>query len=206
MMTKLPDPVDWALHDYYSTAVEKAFVPIHSLTDVRKLQDPLPEPTTNLVYKKLQLPKQDFILVLSSNNPPAPLPVIELEQEDHDRQELRAALRSALELVEDDMQRNNHLTFPVAPVQSNDIKSSWSWKDDIIQDEIVSSSSSSSYYQESSTVLDNDSSSNDSNKWLALRNKMKLVADSVTKSFKSPSNKNDKRGVFRRFFSKRQGV
>ncbi|KAI9318824.1 hypothetical protein BX666DRAFT_2026243 [Dichotomocladium elegans] len=35
---KLPDPVDWAFHDYYSTALEKAHMPLHSLIDKPKLE------------------------------------------------------------------------------------------------------------------------------------------------------------------------
>ncbi|KAI9259654.1 hypothetical protein BDA99DRAFT_513860 [Phascolomyces articulosus] len=160
--SKLPDPVDWSLHDYYSTALEKTFVPIHSLTDLRKL-DPVPEKDTFYempsftVYNtknynnddpKQQLSQDKMLLLLSIRKavaaalppqqqvssttnkqhavlPPHP-PALE------DPKEIRAALRGALELTQNDMQHNG-FAHPILRTSNNH---EWKWEDEVLHDSL----------------------------------------------------------------------
>lgn len=111
--TQLPEPIDWAFHDYYSTACEKAFTPIQSLTDLRKLE-PCPVSSSSSKVDSL-------LVVLSSKAAAAP---VRTEQ-----QHLRAALRGALEIVENDMQDNHHLTR-----LSSIHKDNCAWKEELLND------------------------------------------------------------------------
>ncbi|KAI9489091.1 hypothetical protein BDB00DRAFT_876759 [Zychaea mexicana] len=161
--SKLPDPVDWSLHDYYSTALEKTFVPIHSLTDLRKL-DPVPqkeafyEMPSFTVYNsnghnnpKLQLCQDKMLLLLSIRKavaaalPPQQKerqqPTTAVTKQQHailpshppaleDPKEIRAALRGALELTQNDMQHNGFAHPSTAARSSKE----WKWEDEILHD------------------------------------------------------------------------
>lgn len=111
--SKLPDPVDWAFHDYYSTALEKSYTPIHSLSDIHNESAyPSPSPITT---KKQQ----------GLNN--------------SDAQHLRAVLRGALELVANDMERNHHgagicIKTTNTNAFKNDDISCWKWEDELMYD------------------------------------------------------------------------
>ncbi|KAF7728675.1 hypothetical protein EC973_005712 [Apophysomyces ossiformis] len=138
--TKLPEPVDWSLHDYYSTVLEKSFTPIQSLTDLCKLEpvmDGLADEKTSWKCPPLFTHKQDdqaLILVLSNTLKQSSLPPVSQQQD------LRAALRGALEMVENDMQHNmqDNLT-PIRQQQQQQQQhipmqeKAWSWKDDLFQ-------------------------------------------------------------------------
>lgn len=122
--TKLPEPVDWSFHDYYSTVLEKAFSPITTLTDIQPVAEPVREavaqppnylkdwknPSLFTVHDKQD--DQAVILVLSNAiQSPSPPP--------SQQNNLRAALRGALDLVENDMQRNMHDSFTTPPAQQH---------------------------------------------------------------------------------------
>ncbi|KAI8150438.1 hypothetical protein BJV82DRAFT_587187 [Fennellomyces sp. T-0311] len=149
--SKLPDPVDWSLHDYYSTALEKNFVPIHSLTDLRKLE-PVPQKEAfydmpsftvhNSNDSKPQLSEDKVLLLLSIRKAvAAALPQQQDNKTKHvssmlpshppaleDPKEIRAALRGALELTQNDMQHNG-LAHP-----NRIARSEWKWEDEILHD------------------------------------------------------------------------
>ena len=161
--SKLPHPVDWSLHDYYSTALEKTFVPIHSLTDLCKL-DPVPqkdafyEMPSFTVYNNNNDPKQQFsqdkmLLLLNirkavaaalplqqqNNKQEALLATVTKQQQQamlpphppvlEDPKEIRAALRGALELTQNDMQHNGF----AHPTRNNN---EWKWEDEILHDSL----------------------------------------------------------------------
>ncbi|CAO3594589.1 unnamed protein product [Absidia cylindrospora] len=151
--TKLPESVDWSFHDYYSTVLEKAFAPIHSMTDIRHLE-PVKDMVAPLNYlKDWKNPsvfevhdKQDdqaVVLVLSNTIQSAPPP----PQQQHSLQQqnnLRDALRGALDLVENDMQKNMHDALCSPRQSANQLCSPFgnssifnkdhflTWKDDIL--------------------------------------------------------------------------
>ncbi|KAL0087158.1 hypothetical protein F4703DRAFT_1793364 [Phycomyces blakesleeanus] len=160
-LKKMPQPVDWALHDYYSTVLEKAHTPIQSLTDLCKLEPVTSDEMTEKAFyasvgsKVAALPffslsqKQDekaIILALASHlkpvaaalaksATPAPMMVMPDPQSD-----LRAALCGALELVENDMQRNVHDTFLPLPqvLDTKQKRDSWNWKTEMLQTKLHS--------------------------------------------------------------------
>ncbi|CDH58438.1 predicted protein [Lichtheimia corymbifera JMRC:FSU:9682] len=111
--SKLPDPVDWAFHDYYSTALEKSYTPMHSLTDIHTMSAcPLPSTTT-------------------TKSPQA--------MNNNDAQHLRAVLRGALEIVANDMERNHHgagvcIKTSNTNAFKNDDISCWKWEDELMYD------------------------------------------------------------------------
>lgn len=111
--SKLPHPVDWTAHDYYST------LPLHELTDLRRLES-VPEKCKldNSFFTLHQKNDSAVFLVFPATKSPAATPVPADIQ-----QNLRAALRGALELVENDLQRNHQEFRPVCD---------WSWKDDMV--------------------------------------------------------------------------
>ncbi|KAI9030147.1 hypothetical protein CLU79DRAFT_831866 [Phycomyces nitens] len=151
-LKKMPEPVDWALHDYYSTVLEKAHTPIQSLTDLCKLEPVKDELTEKAFYASVgskALPfflheNQDekaIILALASHLKPAAAaalvaatPMLPDPQSD-----LRAALCGALELVENDMQRNVHDTFlPLQVLDTKQKRDSWNWKNEMLQNKLHS--------------------------------------------------------------------
>ncbi|KAI7880040.1 hypothetical protein K492DRAFT_178150 [Lichtheimia hyalospora FSU 10163] len=111
--SKLPDPVDWAFHDYYSTALEKSYTPVHSLTDIHNVPAyPIPLPTT-------------------TKNPQA--------LNNNEAQHLRAVLRGALEVVANDMEQNHHkagvcIKTSTTTAFKNDDISCWKWEDELMND------------------------------------------------------------------------
>ncbi|KAG0173599.1 hypothetical protein DFQ28_001183 [Apophysomyces sp. BC1034] len=137
--TKLPEPVDWALHDYYSTVLEKSFTPIHSLTDLCKLEPVMDDPVNEKTMWKcppLFTHKQDdqaLILVLSNTLKQPAFPSVTQQQD------LRAALRGALDIVENDMQHNMQDNLsPIRQQQQQQQQTPlqekmWTWKDDLFQ-------------------------------------------------------------------------
>ena len=166
--SKLPDPVDWSLHDYYSTALEKTFVPINSLTDLRKLdpvsqKDAFYEMPSFIVYNndndpKQQLSQDKMLLLLNirkavaaalplqqqNNKQQALLTTVTKQQQQQQQQqamlplhppvledpkEIRAALRGALELTQNDMQHNGF----AHPTRNNN---EWKWEDEILHDSL----------------------------------------------------------------------
>lgn len=157
--SKLPDPVDWAFHDYYSTACEKVFAPIQSLTDLRKL-DPVPqEPAVegkpisgavaqlDVLQQKLKNQDPQSLVFMLSNDinknspaavPPRSNPDLPVPNPPDHQQNLRAALRGALEIVENDMQDNHLMRVKRGePASSDAAKSeSWTWKDDLVHSSI----------------------------------------------------------------------
>ncbi|KAI7848919.1 hypothetical protein BDC45DRAFT_540535 [Circinella umbellata] len=181
--SKLPDPVDWSLHDYYSTALEKTFVPIHSLTDLHKL-DPVSQketfydmPSFTLYNSdddpKQQLNQDKMLLLLSirkavaaalplehQNNKQQALlaTVAKQQQQQHavlpphppaleDPKEIRAALRGALELTQNDMQHNG---FAHSPRNNNE----WKWEDEILHDSLDLPVARTPYYNNNSEDTD----------------------------------------------------
>ncbi|KAI8088977.1 uncharacterized protein BX664DRAFT_331893 [Halteromyces radiatus] len=136
--TKLPEPVDWAFHDYYSTVLEKAFTPINGITDITHLEPVRNEVAPPNYLKDWKHPsvftvedKQDdqaVVVVLTNTIQPPPQP--------QPQNTLRAALRGALDLVEIDMQRNMHdsLLSPSAPRRGDPFDKDYflSWKDDLL--------------------------------------------------------------------------
>ncbi|KAI8377688.1 uncharacterized protein BYT42DRAFT_614350 [Radiomyces spectabilis] len=144
--TKMPESVDWAVYDYYSTALEKQCTPLHSLTDLCRLE-PVKDEKPLWKYPPLFAlqDKQDdqaVILVLSSTLKTANYspPII---QPPSQKQDLRAALRGALEIVENDMQRNNAYDHfpsrnpatatPTTTTKQTAATHAWSWKDEFVQ-------------------------------------------------------------------------
>ncbi|KAG2221493.1 hypothetical protein INT45_008818 [Circinella minor] len=185
--SKLPDPVDWSLHDYYSTALEKTFVPIHSLTDLHKL-DPVPqkdvfyEMPSFTVYNsdddpKKQLNQDKMLLLLSirkavaaalplehqNDKQQALLATVAKQQQQQQQQqhamlpphppaledpkEIRAALRGALELTQNDMQHNGF----AHPTRNN---SEWKWEDEILHDSLELPVSRTTYYNNNNEDTD----------------------------------------------------
>ncbi|KAI8332837.1 hypothetical protein BC941DRAFT_435526 [Chlamydoabsidia padenii] len=137
--TKLPEPVDWSFHDYYSTILEKAFSPINNLTDIRP-SEPVTQPPNYLKdWKHPSLftvhDKQDdqaVVLVLGNAIQPP-------QQQQNNNNNLRAALRGALDLVENDMQKNMHESFKTPtthrPFGNSSVYNKdhyLTWKDDIL--------------------------------------------------------------------------
>ncbi|ORZ24680.1 hypothetical protein BCR42DRAFT_403433 [Absidia repens] len=141
---KLPESVDWTFHDYYSTVLEKAFTPIQSITDIKHLE-PVKENTAPPNYLKDWKDssifkihdKQDdqavvFVLANTIQSSPS------LPQPPSQQDNLRAALRGALDLVESDMQKNMcDALRPSTPSSGNLQRRSnkdhyLTWKDDIL--------------------------------------------------------------------------
>ncbi|ORY94183.1 hypothetical protein BCR43DRAFT_517190 [Syncephalastrum racemosum] len=133
-----PDPVDWALHDYHHTVLEKEHVPLHALTDLRRLV-PLQEKRSNetLVgtpppslkeHKAFQFKAEDVIFVVACNSHLTKSPSSTLGSEKND---LRAALRGALDRVNADLEAKDRLR----PVQQD--PSAWSWKEDVLQTQLL---------------------------------------------------------------------
>ncbi|KAI9263208.1 hypothetical protein BDA99DRAFT_509585 [Phascolomyces articulosus] len=154
-VSKLPGPVDWAFHDYLSTACEKASLPVHTLTDYTQWKKQLHhddeqqenhhEEFTLDDFKKntttLQLSKQEeqirFLVSnggkqqrsssTTANLPTPPNP------EATSASNLRAALCGALEHVDNAMQ-DNHLTrldkYTPGSYQQNNKE--FRWEDEVL--------------------------------------------------------------------------
>ncbi|ORZ22625.1 hypothetical protein BCR42DRAFT_406635 [Absidia repens] len=151
--TKLPEPVDWSFHDYYSTVLEKAFAPIHSVTDIHHLEpvkDTIAPPNYLKDWKNTSVlevhDKQDdqaVVLVLSNTIQSAPPPPRQ-QHSAPQQNNLRLALRGALDLVENDMQKNMHDALCSPSQSTNQNRSPFgnssifnkdhylTWKDDIL--------------------------------------------------------------------------
>jgi hypothetical protein len=141
--TKLPESVDWSFHDYYSTVLEKNFSPIHSITDIRHLEavgEQVAPPIYLPDYKNPSLfsdhDKQDdqaVVLVLTNTLKPSVIIPPSAHQQSK-QNNLRAALRGALDLVENDMQKNMHNSLQTPPPKLRSIMDYpyLSWKDDIL--------------------------------------------------------------------------
>lgn len=141
---KLPESVDWTFHDYYSTVLEKAFTPIESVTNIRRLE-PVKEKTAPPNYPndwkdssifKIQDKQDDqaVVFVLANSIHSAPYSLKQPSQQD----DLRLALLGALDMVENDMQKNMCDTLRTStPPSGNIYRRSTrdhylSWKDDIL--------------------------------------------------------------------------
>lgn len=134
-MTKLPEPVDWGFHDYYSTACEKSFNPLQSLTDLRKLE-PVTEDKASTKQHLVTLqekltPQQQQSLVFALSTKSRPLPPTVPEPNDPQK-DLRAALRGALEVVGNDLQDNHLSRLSTRPVGKSKQSDDWTWKDDLL--------------------------------------------------------------------------
>ncbi|KAI9490976.1 hypothetical protein BDB00DRAFT_789915 [Zychaea mexicana] len=150
-VSKLPGPVDWAFHDYYSTACEKASLPVHSITDYAQWtkhhdDDEVDNDAGDSILKKSSThrTKQDEQLLYlfgkrsataaapgatttTSSPPPVPQSPSETTASN-----LRAALCGALEHVDNAMQ-DNHLTrldkYTPTSYQSN---KEYRWEDEVL--------------------------------------------------------------------------
>ncbi|KAI8344239.1 hypothetical protein BC941DRAFT_408136 [Chlamydoabsidia padenii] len=141
--TKLPESVDWSFHDYYSTILEKNFTPIQTITDIQPLE-PVPDQVSPPHYlqdwKNPSLfsvhDKQDdqavFFVLANAIKPSSPMK----------ENNLRAALRGALDMVEKDMQKNMQDTFKIPTPTSMHPRSTFNkdhyltWKDDILTENL----------------------------------------------------------------------
>lgn len=141
--TKLPESVDWSFHDYYSTILEKNFSPIHSITDIRHLEAVGEEVAPPIYLQDWKNPslfsehdKQDdqaVVFVLTNTiKPPVIMPPSTPQQSKQNN--LRAALRGALDLVETDLQKNMQDSLQTPPMKRRPTMDHQylSWKDDIL--------------------------------------------------------------------------
>lgn len=155
------DPVDWALHDYHHTILEKEHVPLHALTDLRRLV-PLQEKRSNetLVgtpppslkqHKAFKLKTEDVIFVVACD--PTQTKSHELIEPGLQK-DLRAALRGALDRVSADLEAKDRLQ-PTKP----DPSQSWSWKEEVLQAQLLRGTSMmpqpSAQYSEERSEQDN---------------------------------------------------
>ncbi|KAI9299450.1 hypothetical protein BJ944DRAFT_245233 [Cunninghamella echinulata] len=132
--SKLPESVDWAFHDFYSTILEKEFTPIESLTEMKYLEpikqnkekDYLRDWKHSSIFT-VQDKQEDqavvFVVAQSNNNH---------RQQQQNNNTVTAALKGALYSVEMDMQQNMHDTLR-SPLPSKD-NNYISWKDDLFAD------------------------------------------------------------------------
>ncbi|CAO3629140.1 unnamed protein product [Cunninghamella echinulata] len=134
--SKLPESVDWAFHDFYSTILEKEFTPIESLTEMKYLE-PIKQnkekdylrdwkhSTIFAVQDKQEDQAVVFVVAQSNNNH-------RQQQQQQNNNTVTAALKGALYSVEMDMQQNMHDTLR-SPLPSKD-NNYISWKDDLFTD------------------------------------------------------------------------
>ncbi|KAI9323525.1 hypothetical protein BX666DRAFT_2022255 [Dichotomocladium elegans] len=138
IVTKLPEPVDWAFHDYYSTASEKAAMPLHSLTDYCNLES-LQKSSSNGSGSGSSSSSSGSSSSSSNNNNNVKKTSSQGDQigpspptQDH-QQYLRAILCGALETVNNSMQ-DNHLTRldKMVDITTAAKEENWRWEDDIM--------------------------------------------------------------------------
>lgn len=144
-VTKLPEPVDWAFHDYYSTACEKNTMPVHSLADYAPL-DPVKDSDHDIrTASTLAAGSQAGVPgseggATSATSAAIPVP----PSEDHQKY-MRAILCGALETVNNAMQDNHltrldkHTSTASANANSNHnnntstlLDKGWRWEDDVL--------------------------------------------------------------------------
>ncbi|KAI8060024.1 hypothetical protein BC940DRAFT_312984 [Gongronella butleri] len=138
--TKLPDAVDWSVHDFYSTVLEKSFAPLASMTDIRHLEPVKEEAASTLPHyggggkkewKEANIfavdDKQDdpaLVVVLTKGRAPSPLPAVVPEMPSH-KDQLRNALRGAFDLVEEKIEREEQQLRPSSSCYNKDLYLSW---------------------------------------------------------------------------------
>ena len=140
-VSKLPGPVDWAFHDYYSTACEKASLPVHTITDYAEWKKHHDVDDIDIDFKKPNRSKQEEQLRYlvtgkqqqqerSTSPTTTTLPVPE---NDTSTANLRAALCGALEHVDIAMQ-DNHLTRldKYTPGSYHQNNKEFRWEDEIL--------------------------------------------------------------------------
>ncbi|KAI7879896.1 hypothetical protein K492DRAFT_178384 [Lichtheimia hyalospora FSU 10163] len=145
-VTKLPEPVDWAFHDYYSTACEKNKMPVHSLADYAPL-DPIKDndhdfhttPSTLVAGSQPGVPGSEGGATSATSAAVSVPP----SEDDHQKY-MRAILCGALETVNNAMQDNHltrldkHTNTASANINSNNNNTStlldkgWRWEDDVL--------------------------------------------------------------------------
>ncbi|KAJ8660544.1 hypothetical protein O0I10_003590 [Lichtheimia ornata] len=148
-VTKLPEPVDWAFHDYYSTACEKNTMPVHSLADYAPL-DPVKDNDHDLhtTPSTLAASKSNQVGVPGNEGgaTSATSAVVPVPPSDEDHQKyMRAILCGALETVNNAMQDNHltrldkHTSTASANVNSSNnnntatlLDKGWRWEDDVL--------------------------------------------------------------------------
>ncbi|KAI7870761.1 hypothetical protein BDF14DRAFT_1740948 [Spinellus fusiger] len=146
-LTKMPEPVDWVLHDHYSTVLERSRTSIQSFTDLYKLE-PVKEDlaeklfftsvgTKNLPLFELSDKQDEKAMLLALANHIKPVAAALSTPTPDPSSDLRAALRGALELVENDMQRNSmqdsHSTPPRPVLVTKSEQDHWNWKNELLQ-------------------------------------------------------------------------
>ncbi|KAI7851695.1 hypothetical protein BDC45DRAFT_571854 [Circinella umbellata] len=138
-VSKLPGPVDWAFHDYYSTACEKASLPVHTLTDYTQWKKHHDADDIDFDFKKHNRSKQEEqlrYLVTGKQQERSTSPTtktLPVPEDETSTSNLRAALCGALEHVDIAMQ-DNHLTrldkyTPGSYYQNN---KEFRWEDEIL--------------------------------------------------------------------------
>ncbi|CAO3633673.1 unnamed protein product [Cunninghamella blakesleeana] len=138
--SKLPESVDWTFHDFYNTVLEKEFTPMENLTEIKYLEpvkdDYLrdwKQPSIFAVQDKQE--DQAVVLVLANTIQTPQTNCMTMQQPNHSKKKnnnnnnnnIGAALRGALQLVENDMQHSMHdaLKSPMNDHQQNDNYISW---------------------------------------------------------------------------------
>ncbi|KAI8147958.1 hypothetical protein BJV82DRAFT_594060 [Fennellomyces sp. T-0311] len=131
-VSKLPGPVDWAFHDYYSTACEKASMPVHSITDYRQWTKH--DEDNDEIQPSNRTKQDEQLMFLLSKRPShttttAPPPPVPPSPAETTASNLRAALCGALEHVDNAMQ-DNHLTRldKYSPGQHKE----YCWQDEVL--------------------------------------------------------------------------
>lgn len=121
--SKLPESVDWTFHDFYNTVLEKEFTPIENLTEIKYLEpvkdDYLRDWKQPSIFAMQEKQEDQAVVLVLANTIQTPqsnritsyqstINTIKPSSENNNSNNISAALRGALQLVENDMQNNMH--------------------------------------------------------------------------------------------------